>query len=101
MTDDKRPAYHLVPAISNIHNFTPFILDQDSIPYSSWVALFTVTTKSHRVLNHIDATIDRPMNVDDSLNEQLDVVILQWIYNNISKELIITILDPKNIALTA
>lgn len=96
-----RPSFHSALAVSNIKNLIPIILDVSNTKYNSWAELFKVAARAHRVLDHIDPAVARPADIDDALWDQLDAIILQWIYATISSNLLLTILEPNSTALLA
>ena len=102
MTDDKCPGFHSAFAVSNIRNHVQIILKKNSTtPYTSWAALFINMANTHDVLNHIDEQEACPIDVTPRMYKRLDVVVLNWIYSTISEDLLASILDPSNSALTA
>lgn len=98
---NSKPSFHFALVVSNIKNLIPLVLDVTNTKYNSWAELFKVAAQAHRVLDHIDPKVARPADVDDDLWDQLDVILLQWIYATISSDLLLTILEPNTMALTA
>ncbi|KAJ9551616.1 hypothetical protein OSB04_015661 [Centaurea solstitialis] len=80
--------------VSNIKTLIHILLDQEDGQYASWVELFHIHACAYNVLDHIDSTIQRPENVDDSTWNRLDAIVKQWIYGTISKDLLQTIMKP-------
>ncbi|KAL9235419.1 hypothetical protein vseg_010178 [Gypsophila vaccaria] len=76
--DSSSPArLHPVYSVSNIQHKVR-VLDGTKISYSSWVNLFTLNARCHKVLHHIDGT-PAPEKTDsqyESWNE-IDAIVLQ------------------------
>ncbi|KAL2904468.1 Retrovirus-related Pol polyprotein from transposon TNT 1-94 [Bienertia sinuspersici] len=68
------------------------MLDDENSQYASWVEYFKIHVCAYNVMDHIDATIPRPTNIDDHTWLRLDTIVKQWIYATISKDLAATIL---------
>ncbi|XP_050909890.1 uncharacterized protein LOC127123733 [Lathyrus oleraceus] len=63
--------FHLALAVSNIRNRIPIILEMEKDQYGTWVELFCVHARSHRVLHHIVPSIGKePSAVTDANHEQ-------------------------------
>lgn len=93
--------YHPALNVTNIRNLVPLILDVEKAQYNFWATLFRNTARAYNVLDHIDAKIKWPADVDDELWLRLDAIVLQWLYGTISTDLLYTILDENATALVA
>lgn len=93
--------YHPALNVTNIRTLVPLILDVEKVQYNFWATLFRNTARAYNVLDHIDAKIKRPADVDDELWLRLDAIVLQWLYGTISTDLLYTILDENATALVA
>ncbi|XP_010683603.1 uncharacterized protein LOC104898248 [Beta vulgaris subsp. vulgaris] len=90
-----QPALH----VTNICNFIPITLDQESAQYATWVEFFTIHACAYNVLDHIDSTVPQPSDVNDATWKRLDASVKQWIYGTIHEDLIYTIMKPGATAL--
>ncbi|KAD5508849.1 hypothetical protein E3N88_16552 [Mikania micrantha] len=97
----KPSSLHPAYSVSNIQTKIR-TLDGTKVTYSSWVALFCLHVVAYKVLNHIDGT-PTPVSlpVDAASWQELDALVLQWIYSTVSDDQLIRILDAKNTALAA
>ncbi|XP_056695648.1 uncharacterized protein [Spinacia oleracea] len=86
-------AYHLALNVTNGKAFIPLILDVDNVQYAPWATLFRNTAKVYIVLDHIDPKVKKPSDMDDDLWDRLDAIVLQWLYDTISKDLLLKVLD--------
>ncbi|XP_057452928.1 uncharacterized protein LOC130744791 [Lotus japonicus] len=100
-----KPDFHPALVVTNIRNHIPIMLDVETDRYGTWVELFRIHARSHRVLHHIVPAADKPTPpVTDPTYElwtTLDVIVLQWIYATISVDLMTTIMEPDSTALNA
>ncbi|XP_021850143.1 uncharacterized protein [Spinacia oleracea] len=71
-------AYHPALSSTNVKALIPLVLDVDNV---------------YNVLDHIDPQIKRPKDMDDDLWERVDAIVLQWLYGEISKDLLLKVLD--------
>ncbi|KAI3830068.1 hypothetical protein L1987_04201 [Smallanthus sonchifolius] len=73
----------------------------DGVPYSSWVKLFHIQATAYKVLDHIDG-FDPPDESDPGYGQwvEIDALVLQWILNTISDELLARVLDANTTAYT-
>ncbi|XP_021738810.1 uncharacterized protein LOC110705277 [Chenopodium quinoa] len=100
----KASPFHPAFTVTNIKSVIPIVLQMDRAQYISWVELFTINARSHQVLEHILPSPDKTdnssslSNTDPELWTRLDALVLQWIYNTISNDLLNTILKPKSTA---
>ncbi|XP_071704803.1 uncharacterized protein [Rutidosis leptorrhynchoides] len=102
------PKYHPALSISNIKHLIPVILDIKDAEYNSWAHLFKIHCRAYHVIHHIlpppatsEASTVTTSNNNDPLWSSLDVVVLQWIYGTISKELMRTIMEEDQTAAQA
>ncbi|XP_021722455.1 uncharacterized protein LOC110689945 [Chenopodium quinoa] len=72
----------------------PVTLDHEDAQYATWVELFQIHACAYNVLDHIDEKVKRPKDIDDETWKRLDVLVKQWIYTTISKDLVNTIMKP-------
>lgn len=93
-------SYHPALAITNVKALIPLVLEVDKVEYSPWATLFRNTAKVYRVLDHIDSSITKP-DISDDVWDQLDAIVLQWIYSTISTSLLLKILDDKATTMSA
>lgn len=85
---------HPATTITNILNSIPVKLDIDTGNYMSWSESFKITCRANDVLHHIiPTTPSTSQTTGDALWLRLDAIVLQWLYNTISKELMETILE--------
>ncbi|XP_022033252.1 uncharacterized protein LOC110934718 [Helianthus annuus] len=62
--------------------------------YSSWVKLFKLHATAYQVLNHIDGIVaPAETTVEFATWKELDDLVLQWIYNTISDDLLVRVLE--------
>ncbi|XP_021723122.1 uncharacterized protein LOC110690567 [Chenopodium quinoa] len=90
-----QPAY----AVNNIKNMISITLDQEEGQYATWVKLFHIQACAYNVLDHIDASVYRPPNIDDATWTRLDAIVKGWVYSTISKDLVHTIMKQGATAL--
>ncbi|XP_050877854.1 uncharacterized protein LOC127081664 [Lathyrus oleraceus] len=92
--------FHSAFAINNVKTIISLTLENDSNLYLSWFALFKVQARVHNVLDHIipssdtqaiQASADLKAN-DSELWNQLDAVVLQWMYATVSQDILQSIL---------
>ncbi|KAL7609740.1 uncharacterized protein LOC111909056 [Lactuca sativa] len=121
------PKSHPAITVTNIRNFIPFILEMESGQYTSLAELFRIHCRAFQVADHIDSTIIPPSKPPSSSSSsststeadktsteadktkasefaawsRLDAIVLQWIYNTISNDLLHTILKPNTTACQA
>jgi len=70
--------------------------------YNTWSELFKIHAHVHQVIDHIIPTELAPSpnlkTIDPNLWKRLDVVVLQWIYDTISDDLLHTIIERDSTA---
>ncbi|XP_050902159.1 uncharacterized protein LOC127111867 [Lathyrus oleraceus] len=95
-----KPNFHSAFAINNIKTIIPVTLENDSNLYLSWPVLFKVQARVHNVLDHIipssgaqaiQPSADLKAN-DSELWNQLDAVVLQWMYATVLHDILQSIL---------
>ncbi|KAJ9543733.1 hypothetical protein OSB04_023440 [Centaurea solstitialis] len=98
-SDKNETASRIHPAqtVNNIRNLIPLTLDTQKVQYHSWVELFQVAARAHCVLDHIDGTSPDP-TIPKEKWQQLDAIVLSWIYGTISEDLLLTILKSGSTA---
>jgi hypothetical protein len=59
--------FHPTLSVSNIKNHIPIVLEMEKDQYGTWVELFRIHARSHRVLHHIVPSIGKapPAPTDD------------------------------------
>ncbi|XP_076956183.1 uncharacterized protein LOC143631249 [Bidens hawaiensis] len=110
------PKLHPAVTVSNIKNFITITLDLESGQFTSWSELFKIHCKAFLVYDHLlhneppTATTssskepskpDAPKpNTPSTLDswERLDSIVLQWIYDTISYDLLNTIIKTNTTA---
>ncbi|XP_021731355.1 uncharacterized protein LOC110698267 [Chenopodium quinoa] len=90
-----QPAY----AVNNIKNLISITLDQEEGQYATWVERFHIQACAYNVLDHIDASVSRPSDIDDATWTRLDAIVKGWIYSTISKDLVHAIMKQGATAL--
>jgi hypothetical protein len=96
------PPTHPAFTISNITNFIKITLSIEKGQYNTWSELFKIHARVHQVIDHIIPTEAAPFpdlkTIDPNLWKWLDVVVLQWIYDTMSDDLLHTIIERDSIA---
>ncbi|XP_022041407.1 uncharacterized protein LOC110943986 [Helianthus annuus] len=91
------PAYSVTNIQSKIRT-----LDGKKVTYSAWIKLFCLHATAYQVLNHIDETPPpEPKSPDYPAWEELDALVLQWIYATLSDDLLLSVLENESTARTA
>ncbi|KAJ0834324.1 hypothetical protein HanRHA438_Chr16g0742361 [Helianthus annuus] len=92
---------HPVYTISNIPHKV-HVLDGTKASYDSWVKLFMLLAKGYHVLYHIDG-MTPPTKDSPELTawENIDSIVLQWIYGTLLDDLLIRVLTDESTALEA
>ncbi|KAL7597294.1 uncharacterized protein LOC111911387 [Lactuca sativa] len=69
-------------------------LDGVKVTYSSWIKLLRLHAKAYKVLDHINGT-PAPKETDPTYLQwmEIDALVLQWIYNKLSDEHMVRILE--------
>ncbi|KAI3822718.1 hypothetical protein L1987_10315 [Smallanthus sonchifolius] len=106
---------HPAITVTNVKNFIPITLEMESGHYSSWSEVFKIHCRAFLVIDHLSpkpATVVTPSSskegdkdktpppADDSW-DRIDAIVLQWIYDTISNDLLHTILKPNTTACEA
>ncbi|XP_065862190.1 uncharacterized protein [Euphorbia lathyris] len=95
---DTNPNHHPSLTVSNISTFIKITLDIEKGHYPTWAALFKLHATAFQVLDHIlppsptDPSADTLKQSNPALWTRIDAVVLQWIYNTISLDLLHTII---------
>ncbi|XP_076905708.1 uncharacterized protein LOC143561533 [Bidens hawaiensis] len=104
---------HPAVTVTNIKNFIPITLDNETGQYTSWSELFKIHCKAFLVFDHLIS--DNPAPTESSSKakedepskpeqpaldywERIDAIVLQWIYGTISQDLLNTILKKDTTA---
>ncbi|KMS98815.1 hypothetical protein BVRB_3g068890 [Beta vulgaris subsp. vulgaris] len=92
---------HPVYTVSNIQHKVR-VLDGTKVTYSSWVKLLQLHLRGYKVLHHVDGT-PPPASTDADYTtwQEIDSHVLQWIYQSISDDLCLRILEPDTTAYAA
>ncbi|KAJ0917386.1 putative RNA-directed DNA polymerase [Helianthus annuus] len=99
-TNSHKPL-HPVYTVSNIQHKVR-VLDGTKVSYASWVRLFMLHAKGYHVLCHIDGTPPPAKDSSDFASwENIDSIVLQWIYGTLSDDLVVRVLTDKSTALEA
>ncbi|KAJ9551570.1 hypothetical protein OSB04_015615 [Centaurea solstitialis] len=98
-TQSSPPSSTLHPAqtIHNIKTLVPLTLDLKKVQYNIWAELFQVVARAHLVMDHLDGSPQDP-DVSTEKWNQIDAIVLSWIYGTISEDLLLTIIKPKSTA---
>ncbi|KAL9228044.1 hypothetical protein vseg_003662 [Gypsophila vaccaria] len=96
-----KPSLHPVYTVHNIQHKVR-VLDGTKVTYASWVRLFKLHARGHKVLHHIDGT-EPPAKNDPDYNEwcEIDSHVLQWIYGTLSDDLLARVLTDDSTAYAA
>ncbi|XP_073225734.1 uncharacterized protein [Cicer arietinum] len=98
---------HPALAVTNIKNHIPIVLELENFQFGTWVELFKIHARSHKVLHHIipqapGMETTTPATDDEKeLWTTLDATVLQWIYSTISSDLLATIIEPDSTTMEA
>ncbi|XP_074299021.1 uncharacterized protein LOC141630028 [Silene latifolia] len=97
-SSSSKPPLHPVYTVTNIQNKVR-VLDGTKVTYASWVRLFKLHALDHDVLSHIDGT-DAPAKTDEAYASwvKIDAHVIQWIYGNLSDELLPRVLEDESTA---
>ena len=101
------PSIHLALTVNNITNFIKITLDIEKSQYTTWSELFTIHAQAYDVLDHIipstvSTSSSPPLKeTDPALWKCLDAIVLQWIYDTISTDLLHTIIERNSTAKSA
>ena len=106
---DSKTSYHPALTVNNIKTSIPVVLTLENSQYSTWVELFKIHARSHRVLHHIipPLTTDKVTEKHPLTDEEqewwstLDAAVISWIYSTISGDLLETIIEPDATAMAA
>ncbi|KAK1438082.1 hypothetical protein QVD17_03885 [Tagetes erecta] len=94
-TNTPKQSLHHAYSVTNI-NTKIRTLDAKKVTYSTWVKQFKLHVRAYKVLSHIDGT-PPPAETDATYQEwsELDALILQWIHNTISDDLLKRVTDKE------
>ncbi|XP_010679698.1 uncharacterized protein LOC104894999 [Beta vulgaris subsp. vulgaris] len=103
------PKYHPALTITNVKTLVPVTLDNEQSLYHSWPTLFTNLARVYDLYDHVvpptdataGATYETRKSEDLSLWNRLDAVLLHWIYDTISFDLLLAILCRNDTAKAA
>lgn len=89
----KATTLHPAYTVTNVHAKIR-TLDGVKVTYSSWTKLFRLHAKAYKVLDHIDG-MKAPVEIDPGYDQwvEIDALVLQWIYNTLSDDLMVRILE--------
>ncbi|KAI3693811.1 hypothetical protein L1987_76763 [Smallanthus sonchifolius] len=92
---------HPVYTVTNIQHKVR-VLDGVKVSYPSWVKLFMLHATGYDVVHHIDGTpAPDKDDADYSSWKKIDAVVLQWIYDTLSDELLVRVLEDTSTAYEA
>lgn len=96
--------FHHTLIVSNIKNHISIVLEMEKDQNGTWVKLFHIHARSHRVLHHIVLSTSKKPPTNTSMDEYkqwttLDSTVLQWIYSTISTDPLTTIREPDSTAM--
>ncbi|XP_024961558.1 uncharacterized protein LOC112501996 [Cynara cardunculus var. scolymus] len=97
----KQSPLHLVYIVANIQ-IKIQVLDETKVTYNSWVKLFKLHARGYKVLHHIDGT-PPPAKTGTTYESwaEIDAIVLQWLYGNLSDDLLVRVLDTDTIVYKA
>ncbi|XP_050896355.1 uncharacterized protein LOC127103111 [Lathyrus oleraceus] len=99
--------FHPALVVTNIKNHIPIVLEMENVQFGTWVELFKIHARSHKVFHHIiPPAPGKEKKTPETDDEQelwvtLDATVLQWIYSTISGDLLATIIEPYSTAMEA
>ncbi|XP_022019192.1 uncharacterized protein LOC110919223 [Helianthus annuus] len=97
--ENKTPTLHPVYTVTNIQNK---VLDGEKVSYSSWVKLFMLHATGYEVVCHIDGTPSPDEKSPEFTSwKKIDAIVLQWIYDTLSDDLLVRVLTDKSTAYEA
>ncbi|XP_071718414.1 uncharacterized protein [Rutidosis leptorrhynchoides] len=98
---------HPAITVNNIKNFIRITLGMKKSQYEFWSGLFQIYYRAYEVLDHIipptsdssSSTIQTTPSATQTPSwEHLDAIVLQWIYETISHDLLRTVFKPDSTA---
>ncbi|XP_076907609.1 uncharacterized protein LOC143564119 [Bidens hawaiensis] len=99
---------HPAVTVSNIRNFIPVTLDNETAQYITLSELFMIHCTVFQVHDHLQPNTspaaksgDKATIEDVELWNRLDAIVLHWIYGTISSDLLQTIMKQKTTAYDA
>lgn len=90
-----------VVTIFNIKNPIPITLEMEKWQHTSWATLFKIYCRSYQVLDNINQSNPTTILAIDDIaaiketRSRLDDIVLKWIYQSISNELLHMIFQPE------
>ncbi|XP_076940626.1 uncharacterized protein LOC143609876 [Bidens hawaiensis] len=103
--------FHPVVTVSNIKQFIPITLDNESAQYNTWSELFRVHCTAYLVDDHLKPRVVEPssstgdkeksaISTDPTPDQwkRLDAIVLQWIYGTISIDLLHIVMKKQTTA---
>jgi hypothetical protein len=96
--NQKPPSIHPAYTVTDITRRVR-VLDGVKVSYTTWVRLFQLHARGYKVLSHIDGTA-APEKNDPTYDtwEDIDALVLQWIYGTLSDDLLVRVLTPQSTA---
>ena len=85
-------------AIQNIKNLIPIVLDLQSSNYSKWRGYFLLILSRFALQDHVLSDASR---LHDPAWSRMDCVVVSWIFNTISTDLLDVIHEPNGISARA
>lgn len=87
---------HKAYNMTNLKTYVPLILDLTTYNYELWSTISKAHCITYDVLNHIDDTYDLPNKTPtDTEWEQLESMVILWLFGSISQNIIISAHSPQ------
>nr|GEW51667.1 hypothetical protein [Tanacetum cinerariifolium] len=89
--------------VNHIVNSVTMKLEMETNQYASWAELFNINFHAYDVIDHLTSETppppkDKELAMNPEMWSRLDIIVLQWIYATISKDLMHTFLEPDTTA---
>lgn len=79
------PPPNKVFGITNIKTYIPLVIDIERFKYDSWRALFYMHCKAFDVIDYIDDSTPKSMDLEW---EKIDSIIQHWLYGSMSQNVL-------------
>ncbi|XP_021986152.1 uncharacterized protein LOC110882442 [Helianthus annuus] len=100
-TDTPTKPLHPIYTISNIQHKVR-VLDGTKVSNANWVKFFTLHAKGYNVLSHIDGSLPPDKDSPEfSSWENINSIVLQWIYEILSDDLVVHVIADESTAFKA
>ncbi|XP_023767894.1 uncharacterized protein LOC111916448 [Lactuca sativa] len=80
-----------------IKSYVSLILDLNELNYDAWRELFLTHCRAYGVHGFLDST-NKPKDASDTNRDNLDNLVMSWLYGTMTQLLLTMILKPKSIA---